>query len=187
MFKCVFLVFATLTVVHGRKQCFDIVCPDSLILPNDTMASAYMRYFDNEDYPENGRCLEGKVVCRIYGKDWGRPGISRCACVDVNGLSKIVPNTECTEGIPKCHPMIQIYKDEGVADFYKRFGQRYRFNVVSDGCCPSNFIKSILSPALTGLDKDLCYCEPQPGQLVFNEGSVPIKSISSSTCSSEDY
>lgn len=182
MLKCAFLIFVILTssICEGKKKCSNIICPNSYILPNDTIATAYLRYIDNENYPESGICLDGKAICRIYGKDWGKPGVNRCACVEVNGFSEVVENTECAEGVPRCHPMIPIYKNEAVGDFYKRFGQTYKNNVVSNGCCPPNFVKSLLHPLLTGLNRKLCYCEPLPGKIVFNEGSVPVGSDSCS-------
>lgn len=175
----VFFLALTSTTCHARKKCSEVICPDVVIFPNDTVASLFLRYFDNEAYPQDGSCLQGKAVYRGFGKDWGRPGINRCGCIDDNALTRVAEPMECSEGIQQCHPVVTVFKEEPMVDFYKRIGQTYKNNVISDGCCPPNNYKYFLDPALSGLDKVLCYCEPANGNLVFNEGPVQCSSSSS--------
>lgn len=178
----VFFIVLTFSTCHCIKKCSEVICPDVTLDLDGTMSSLFLRYFDDDSYPQDGSCLEGKTIYRAYGKDWGRPGINRCGCIENNSLIKVIGPSECCEGIPQCHPIVSVFKEESMGDFYKRLGQKYKNNLVSDGCCPPNHSKNVLGSALTGLDKDLCYCEPINGNLVFNEG--PVKLCSSS---SEDH
>jgi hypothetical protein len=147
------------------------MCPTYKYNYNRTLGEVNTEYFENENLPENGSCLDGQLKQIWYGNARGYPGKNRCVCLPNDGNRVFNDNVKvCASGDVQCPISPPFYFGENNKMRLKRIGRMFIKKGITEGCCPAGQTQSFLNQTLTGVDKTLCICHPPDDKLVFFEG-----------------
>lgn len=142
---------------HGHHR--PPVCPDLVILPNNTFGDAALSIF-NLNGPSDGICHH-KQKYFFKGSDFGFDH-NVCCCWPPSDA----PNLQCRPKGPGVQDCPVAPPPASATETAGAYAIRVAADLIStapaNGCCPRSYIKYIIEPSWSGQATDVCMCVAQP-------------------------